>query len=91
MPTITLRRSSGPARPALEHALLRRSVGEHEAQLHRCSHCHRTPLTGELVHIYGERLVCELCRHLRREAPRETGIMHSPEHDRAVKLMPRAA
>ena len=56
-----------------------------------CWHCHRTPLVGEHVHLYGERLVCDLCRPLRREAPGSTVIMYSPEHDRAVKLRPRAA
>jgi hypothetical protein len=60
-----------------------------------CSHCHRTPLTGEHVHLYGERLVCELCRHLRREPPGETVVVHSSEHHRtvkgAVRLRPRAA
>ena len=39
-----------------------------------CVHCHRTPLVGETVYLYGERMVCELCRPLRREAPgRERG------------------
>jgi len=60
-----------------------------------CSHCHRTPLVGEHVHLYGERMVCQLCRHLRREPPRETVVVHSSEHRRAVKaaekLRPRAA
>ena len=74
-----------------EISLLRRSVDALGAGRSRCWHCHRTPLIGERVHLYGERLVCELCRHLRREAPGATGIMHSPEHRRAVKLMPRAA
>jgi hypothetical protein len=57
----------------------------------RCCHCHRTPLVGEDVHHYGEWLVCQLCRHLRREAPGRTEMMHSPEHARAVKVQPRAA
>ncbi len=60
-----------------------------------CSHCRRTPLVGEHVHLYGERLVCQLCRHLRREPPGETVVVHSSEHLRAVKaaekLRPRAA
>ena len=50
-----------------------------------CSHCHRTPLVGEHVHLYGERLVCQLCRHLRREPPGETVVVHSSEHHRTVK------
>ena len=60
-----------------------------------CSHCHRTPLIGEHVHLYGERLVCQLCRHLRREPPGATVVVHSSEHRRTVKrseaLRPRAA
>jgi hypothetical protein len=60
-----------------------------------CWHCHRTPLVGEHVHLYGERIVCELCRHLRREPPGETVVVRSSEHRRAVKaaekLRPRAA
>ena len=31
------------------------------------------------------RLVCQLCRHLRREPPGETVVVHSSEHHRAVK------
>ena len=84
----TRSRSRGAPR---EISLLRHSVGALSAGRHRCHHCHRTPLVGEEIHFYGERLVCELCRPLRREAPRETGVMHSPEHQRAVKLTPRAA
>ena len=95
MPTITLRRGSAPARPALEQALLRRSMGEQEAHRHRCVHCDRTPLTGEIVHVYGsvggERLVCDLCRPLRREAPARSELMHAPDHHRAVRVQRRAA
>jgi hypothetical protein len=95
MPTLSLRRSPAPARPALEQALMRRSVGESQAHRHHCVHCHRTPLTGEVVHVYettaGERLVCELCRPLRREAPARSELMHAPEHERAVRVQRRAA
>ena len=79
----------------LERALLRRSMGEHEDQRDRCVYCYRTPLTGEVVHVYagagGDRLVCELCRPLRREAPARSLLMHAPEHDRSVRVTPRAA
>ena len=95
MPTLSLRRSSAPARPALEQALLRRSVGEHEAHRHRCTHCDRTPLIGEVVHVYasvdGERLVCELCRPLRRAAPDRSELMHAPDRERSVRVQARAA
>jgi len=79
----------------LERALLRRSMGTHEDQRDRCVHCHRTPLTGEVVHVYagtsGDRLVCELCRPLRREAPVRSLLRHAPEHDRSVRVTRRAA
>ena len=95
MPAISLRRSAAPARPPLQDILLRRSVGEQEAHRDRCVHCHRTPLTGEVVHRYvaagSERMVCELCRPLRREAPERSELMHAPEHERSVRLTSRAA
>jgi hypothetical protein len=74
----------------LEKALLRRSMGDHETRRHRCVHCHRTPLTGEMVYVYGtfsgERLVCELCRPQRREPPLRSELMHAPEHERSVRI-----
>jgi hypothetical protein len=95
MPPIRLRRSAPPALAPLEKALLRRSVGDHETHRHRCAHCRRTPLTGEIVHVYaaaaGDRLVCELCRPLRTEAPARSELMHPPEHVRSVRVLSRAA
>ena len=95
MPAISLRRAAAPAVPQLEKALLKRSMGEHETRRHRCVHCHRTPLIGERVYLYdtasGERLVCELCRPLRREPPLRSGLMHAPEHERSVRIARRAA
>lgn len=95
MASLSLRRAAVPAVPQLEKALLRRSMGERETHRHRCIHCHRTPLTGEVVHIYataaGERLVCELCRPLRRESPARSELMHAPEHERSVRVARRAA
>ena len=49
-----------------------------------CSHCHRTPLVGECVHVYsspkrGEELVCELCRPLRTAQPDRTVRVRSAE------------
>ena len=68
-----------------------KTTGDRDRVATCCAHCHRTPLVGEHVHLYGDRMVCELCRHLRREAPAETVVVHSPEHERAVKVIPRAA
>jgi len=76
--------------PLFETALLRRSVGALAAREDRCHHCRRHPLVGEWVHIYGDgdqpEIVCELCRPRRRQAPAETRLVHSPEHDRAVRI-----
>ena len=77
--------------PSVEISLLRHSVGALGARRHGCVHCHRTPLVGELVHIYGERLVCALCRSRHREPPARTEVVRSPEHERAVRSRPRAA
>jgi hypothetical protein len=77
--------------PLVEISLLRHSVGALSARRHGCVHCHRTPLVGEVVHMYGERLVCELCRPLHRELPSRVEVVRSPEHDRAVRARPRAA
>lgn len=82
MPTI-----SSPSSPGLELALLRKSVWALTARRDNCVHCHRTPLVGERVYLYGERLVCELCRPLRREAPERSQLVHSPEHKRAVRVL----
>jgi hypothetical protein len=50
-------------------------------------HCHRTPLIGELVFFYGGRMVCELCRPLRREQPDHHEVVHSAEHTLTVKRL----
>jgi hypothetical protein len=78
----------------LERFLLRRGVGDLEADRHRCTDCGRTPLTGEHVHLYDGRLggiVCELCRTLRREAPVASEIVRHCEHGHTVRLTASAA
>jgi hypothetical protein len=76
----------------LERVLLQRGVGELEADRNRCADCGRTPLTGEHVHLYGgagegpDRLVCELCRMTRREAPIASEIVRHCEHGHGVRL-----
>jgi hypothetical protein len=81
----------------LEHFLLRRGVGALEADRDRCADCGRTPLTGEQVHVYastpiaGSRVVCELCRPARREAPLASELVRHSEHGHTVRLTARAA
>jgi len=78
----------------LERLLLRRGVGALEAERDRCADCGRTPLTGEHVHLYGRhqlRIICELCRPRRREAPVASELVRHCEHGHAVRLTARAA
>jgi hypothetical protein len=78
--------------PALERELLRKSVVALGAEAARCTDCERTPLVGERVHHYeGGRLICELCRMLRREAPERTEFVHGVEHGNAVRITDRRA
>ena len=82
--------------PVIEDLLVRRSVRALTARSHRCAHCHRSPLVGERVYIYAaaaaERIVCELCRPLRREAPARSELVHPAEQPGCVRLpAPRAA
>jgi recombinational DNA repair protein (RecF pathway) len=68
--------------PAFQLALMRKSAPPR----HACAHCRRTPLVGELIHRYEGRLVCDLCRPRLRASPEASELMHSPEHDRAVRV-----
>jgi hypothetical protein len=76
----------------LERHLLQRGVGELEAGRDRCADCGRTPLIGEHVHLYGgesetpHRLVCELCRVTRREAPVASEIVRHCGHGHTVRI-----
>ena len=81
-----------PGAPLLEVLLLRRSVDASVAGRERCVHCGRTPLVGACAHIYesagGDRLVCDLCRHHRREIPARTELVHASS-ERAVRVRRR--
>jgi hypothetical protein len=74
-------------RPVVEISLLRQSVGALAERRTCCDHCRRTPLVGERVYLYAaERLLCELCRHLRREAPERSELVHSAESAGSVRV-----
>ncbi len=73
--------------PELELQLLRRSVMALAAGADRCDGCHRSPLVGERVHRYdGGRMLCELCRRERREAPMRSEAVHGAAHGLSVRL-----
>jgi hypothetical protein len=80
-------RDSGRDIPALELAMLKRSVGAIAAGCERCDRCHRTPLVGERVYVYeAGRMLCELCRDVRRERPTASRLVHGPEFGHAVRI-----
>ena len=73
--------------PDLERELLRKGVGALSADRCTCADCGRTPLVGEHVHVYpAERVVCELCRMLRRGAPEHSELVRHSEHGHTVRL-----
>jgi hypothetical protein len=77
---------------SLERELLRKGVGARAAARRTCADCGRTPLTGELVHLYErEAVVCELCHPLRRGEPVRSERVWGSEHGHAVRLTVRAA
>jgi hypothetical protein len=76
---------------AIERALVRSSVGALAAGRATCRHCHRSPLVGEMVHVYasgarrGEEIVCQLCRPLRTSEPERSVLVRSPEQAGSVR------
>ena len=96
---VRARRTSSPFRvfaaAPREISFVGSAVGAAAGGDARCIHCLRTPLVGEVVHLYrgsgGERIVCALCRGRHREPPARSEIVHSSEHHRAVKARTRAA
>jgi hypothetical protein len=79
-------------RPSLGIHLMRQGMGTLRARGHRCADCRRTPLMGETIYVFkGEKLVCELCRHLRRDEPIGSEPVHGSEHGATVRVRARAA
>jgi len=81
----------------LERGLFMRGLDTLTAERTPCSDCGRTPLTGELVHLYesrsaeGSDVVCELCRQLRLEPALASELVRHDEHGQTVRLTARAA
>ena len=82
MPQLSVLKPFGPPELSFVRSSMRALAGAREG----CEHCHRTPLVGETVYFYGERMVCELCRPLRRDAPGARARSCTPrEHELTVK------
>jgi hypothetical protein len=78
--------------PDLERELLRKSVSLMDAGRHRCCDCGRTPLVGELLHVYRRgAVVCELCRTLRVDAPERTEQVRGEGRGATVRVLRNAA
>ena len=76
-----------PGTPVLERHMVRLSVADRTEERARCSDCGRTPLIGEDVHVYERgRIVCELCRQLRRAAPVSTVRVRHSEFGQTVRV-----
>jgi hypothetical protein len=82
----------GTPRRDFERAMLRKSVGELSAGRSCCAHCGRTPLTGEVVHVYARgRVVCALCRPGESEDPMRSEAVRHSERGQTVRLRPAPA
>jgi hypothetical protein len=71
---------------------MRQGMGSMQAEHHRCADCRRTPLMGETVYEFSHgKLVCELCRPLRRDEPVSSEPVRGGEHGATVRVRARAA
>ncbi|MFZ0379299.1 MAG: hypothetical protein WCD11_00765 [Solirubrobacteraceae bacterium] len=76
-----------PRAPELQLALVRRAVGERDADRERCRGCRRTPLVGERVYLDDAGgLHCELCRALEPEPLLRSRIVRGPEFGHTMRL-----
>ncbi|MSW84635.1 MAG: hypothetical protein F2832_07815 [Actinobacteria bacterium] len=74
--------------PELEWRRLPRA----EAQDHcTCGGCGRRPLIGETVHQFGTKVVCDLCRHRRRQSPDSSHRVRHAEFGASVRILSKAA
>jgi hypothetical protein len=81
MPQLSVLKPIGPPELSFVRSSMRALIGTREG----CEGCRRTPLVGETVYFYEERMVCELCRPLRQDTPTRSEVMHSAEHELTVR------
>jgi hypothetical protein len=81
MPQLSVLKSIGPPELSFVRSSMRALTGAREG----CEGCRRTPLVGETVYFYAERMVCELCRPLRHDTPTRSEVVHSCEHELTVR------
>ncbi|HWK25664.1 MAG TPA: hypothetical protein VNS09_03830 [Solirubrobacter sp.] len=81
MPQLSVLKPVGPP----ELSFVRSSMRALSDSRSGCAHCGRTPLVGETVFFFAERMVCELCKPLRDDAPDRSEVVHSSEYELTVK------
>jgi hypothetical protein len=81
MPQLSILKPVGPPELSFVRSSMRALAGARAG----CAGCHRTPLVGETVYFFGEQLVCELCKPLRRDTPARSEVVHSSEYELTVK------
>ena len=81
MPQLTVLKPVGPQ----ELSFVRSSMKALAIGRRGCAHCHRSPLVGETVFFFAERMICELCRPLRTDEPTRREVVHSSEYELTVK------
>lgn len=80
--------------PALERALLRRSLSAVAGRAEHCDRCERALLIGERIYEYesGE-LRCSLCRDHHRDSghddPTSWRTVHTAAHGNSIRLLDR--
>jgi hypothetical protein len=74
----------------LSRRLLHKGMAQMSDGRDTCWVCHRTPLVGERVHLYGDGTrCCSLCVGTRRELPERSELVHHSEWGHAVKPVAR--
>jgi hypothetical protein len=77
----------------LASLILRRSLGALGTDRSACSRCHRTPVAGELMHVFeSSKVLCSLCLATLPEAERSP-VRSERVHvgERRIAAVPRAA
>ncbi len=81
MPQLSVLKPFGPPELSFVRSSMRALKGTAEG----CEGCHRTPLVGETVYFFEEKMVCELCKPLRHDTPTRSERVHSCEHELTVR------
>ena len=85
--------AANKSRMELASLILRRSLGALHHDRASCSRCHRTPVAGELMHVFDSgKALCSLCL-ARLPEPERSPLRSERVHvgDRRIAAVPKAA